>query len=435
MTAGGDRRLAATLQALIFACLLAAASGLQILDYPPSMYADNTPEKFWYPPGSVIAIDLGNTNSCVAGYGPGKTDLTPFQFCIPSWVAFTEDGTTLVGDTARNHAAADPESTVFGFKRLLGLRPNHMYWKDLVQTAIKRAPYKIDATTNVDTVTIPVKSKDGTLKQLDLSKVASMVIAQLKNMAEEHLGRQVEYAVMTIPQHFSGRSRYAAERAGKIARLDVVRTIPEPTAIAVAYDLHKKLREDGNALVLRVGGGTSDASVVTLMGGNFEVFGYWDEPFLGGDDFDQRIVDHFAELVKTKHGKDISDDRIALGKLKTACEQAKKMLSSQDDVQVAVGSLFDGVDFSEPLSQSKFEELNDDLFGKLIALVDSVMAQAGLERRKNNIDEIVLVGGSVVIPKIQRLVKDYFGGREPNIRVKPDEAVALGALVYVHSDD
>ncbi|CAN6344444.1 unnamed protein product [Urochloa humidicola] len=431
MAGGGDLRLAATIQALILACLLAAASGLQILDYPPSMYADNTPEKFWYPRGSVIAIHLGNTNSCVAGYGPGNTT---FQFCIPSWVAFTDDGNTLVGEDARNHASADPESTVvFGFKRLLGLGSDHWYEGGIVQAAIKRAPYKI-STRDSDTPTIPVKSKDGTVEQLDLMDVASMVISRLKNKAEEHLGRQVEYAVMTIPQHFSGVSRDTAYHAARIAMLDVVRTVPEPTAIAVAHGLHTKLREDGSALLLRVGGGTSDASVVTLMDGNFEVFGYWDEPFLGGDDFDQRIVDHFAKLIKTKHGKDISNDRIALGKLRTACEQAKKALSSQDHVQVAVGSLFDGVDFSEPLSRSKFEELNDHLFGKLVALVDGVMAQAGLERRKSKIDEIVLVGGSTMIPKIQRLVKDYFGGREPSIRVKPDEAVALGA-VYVHSQD
>ncbi|CAL4896857.1 unnamed protein product [Urochloa decumbens] len=433
MASRGDRRLAATLHALmILACLLAAASGLQILDYPPSMYADNTPEKFWYPRGSVIAIHLGNTNSCVAGYGPGKAT---FQFCIPSWVAFTEDGTTLVGEAARNHAGADPESTaVFGFKRLLGLRSNHWYQDGIVQTAIKRAPYKITAR-DFNTPTIPVKSKDGTLEQLDLAKVASMVIAQLKDKAEEHLGRRVEYAVMTIPQHFSGLSRDTAYRAGRIAKLDVVQMVPEPTAIAVAYGLHKKLREDGNALVLRVGGGTSDASIVTLMDDNFEVFGYRNDPFLGGDDFDQRIVDYFAKLIKAKHGKDIiSDDKSALGKLRTACEQAKKALSSQEQVQVTIESLFDGVDFSEPLLRSKFEELNGDIFGKLIALVDEIMAQAGLERR-SKIDEIVLAGGSAMIPKIQRLVKDYFGGREPNIRVKPGEAVALGAVVYVHSDD
>ncbi|CAN6357667.1 unnamed protein product [Urochloa humidicola] len=431
MAAGGNRRLAATIQALIFVCLLAAASGLQILDYPPSMYADNTPEEFWYPRGSVIAIHLGNTSSCVAGYGPGKTT---FQFCIPSWVAFTEDSNTLVGEDARNHASADPESTVvFGFKRLLGLGCDHWYEGGIVKAAIKRAPYKISRDS--DTPTIPVKSKDGTVDQVDLMNVASMVISRLKDKAEEHLGRQVEYAVMTIPQHFSGVSRDTAYHAARIAKLDVVRTVPEPTAIAVAYDLHRKLREDGSALILRVGGGTSDASVVTLMDGNFEVFGYWDEPFLGGDDFDQRIVDHFAKLIKTKHGKDISNDMIALGKLRTACEHAKKALSSQEHVQVAVGSLFDGIDFSEPLSRSKFEELNDDLFGKLVALVDGVMAQAGLERRKSKIDEIVLVGGSTMIPKIQRLVKDYFGGREPSIRVTPDEAVALGAAVYVHSQD
>ncbi|OEL31771.1 Luminal-binding protein 5 [Dichanthelium oligosanthes] len=397
------------------------------------MYA-GSPRQLWYPPGSVIAIDLGNTNSCVAGYAPGKTTVAKFQFCIPSWVAFTEDGTTLVGEAARNHAGIAPEAAVFGFKRLLGLRRNHVYEEGIVQRHIERVPYKIGAR-NVDRPSIPVKAKDGTVKQLDLTKVASMVIAQLKDKAEEHLGGQVEYAVMTIPQHFSGPSRQAAELAGKIAELHVIRTISEPTAVAVAYGLERKLREDGNAFVLHVGGGTSDASIVTLMDGYFEIFVYWNDPFLGGDDFDQRIVDYFAKLIKRKHGKDISEDRIALGKLRTACEHAKKALSSQDHVHVTVKSLFDGVDFSEPLSRSEFEELNDDLFRKVIAIVDRVMVQAKLEKSKNKIDEIVLVGGSVMIPKIQRLVKDYFDGREPNIRVKPDEAVALGAAYHVHYSD
>jgi heat shock protein 5 len=303
---------------------------------------------------------------------------------------------------------------------------NYLYEDDIVQAAIDRAPYKISARQR-DTPVIEVKSKDGAVKQHSLMEVASMVIAELKAKAEELLGGPVDYAVMTIPQHFSGLSRDAAIMAGERAKLGVVQVVPEPTAIAVAYDLHRKLREHGSALVLRVGGGTSDASVVKLMGGNFQVLGYWDEPFLGGDDFDQRVVEYFAELIRTKHGKDIGSDRIALGKLRTACEQAKRTLSGQDHVQVTVDSLLDGVDFSEPLSRSKFEELNDDLFGKVIALV----AQAGVERRKSKIDEIVLVGGSAMIPKIRRLVKDYFDGREPIIRVKPDEAVALGAAVVL----
>ncbi|OEL31769.1 Luminal-binding protein 5 [Dichanthelium oligosanthes] len=175
----------------------------------------------------------------------------------------------------------------------------------------------------------------------------------------------------------------------------------------------------------------ADASVVTLMDGYFEIFGYWNDNFLGGDDFDERTVDYFVELIKTKHGKDISQDRIALRKLRTACERAKKALRSQHHVQVSVESLFEGVDFSEPLSRPKFEELNEDLFRKLIAMVERVMVETELEKNKSKIDEVVLVGGSTMIPKIQELIKAYFDGKELNIRVKPDEAVALGAAIRV----
>ena len=306
-------------------------------------------------------------------------------------------------------------------------RRNRWYDEDIVQGAIQRVPYKI-GTRNYDTTIVQVKNK-----QLEFSEVASMVVAELKNKAEEYLGRRVEYAVMTIPFHFAAAHRGAAEYAGKMAGLDVVWTVTEPTAAAVAHGLHTKLHEHGAALVLRVGGGTSDASVLILLDGRFEVFRYRDDPFLGGDDFDDRVVDYFAKQIKMKHGVDISQDRVGLGKLRMACENAKKALSSQDHVQVTAESLVDGVDFSEPLSRSQFEELNDDLFCKVMDLVENVMVRAGIERRKNKINEIVLVGGSAMIPKIQSLVKDYFDGREPNIRVKPDEAMAPGAAIHVHS--
>ncbi|CAD6255556.1 unnamed protein product [Miscanthus lutarioriparius] len=437
MAAAGDRRrlvVAATLQMLLaFFCLLSSASGLQI-HHPdlPDMYTDFTRDRIWYPPPvEVVAIDLGNTNSCIAGYAPAKTD-TMFQFCIPSWVAFTDDGATLVGEAARNHAGADPEAAVFGFKRLLGLRQKHWYEDDIVQTAIKRAPYK-NTARDFDTPSVHVKSKDGTVKQLSLIHVASMVIAQLKDKAMEYLGGPVDYAVMTIPQHYSGLSRDTAMMAGKLARLHIVDMVSEPISVAVAYGLRTKLRGGANALVLHVGGGTADASVVTLMDHSLGIRAYRDDPFLGGDDFDQRVVDYFAELVKMKHGKDIGGDRIALGKLRMACERAKKALSNREHVEVIVESLFDGVDFSETLSRSKFEELNDDTFRRVVALVRRVMLEAEERRSDIKIDEIILVGGSTMIPKIQRLVKEYFNGMEPNIRVKPDEAVVLGAVVHAYS--
>ncbi|RCV36524.1 hypothetical protein SEVIR_7G335600v4 [Setaria viridis] len=437
MAATGDRCVAAAtlLQILLaFVCLLSSASGLQI-PHPdlPDMYTDFVRDRTWYPPPvEVVAIDLGNTNSCIAGYAPAKTD-TMFQFCIPSWVAFTDDGATLVGEAARNHAgAADPQAVVFGFKRLLGLRSNHWYEDAIVQTAIKRAPYKITAR-DFNTPMIDVKSKDGTVKHLSLMKVASMVIAQLKEKAMEYLGGPVDYAVMTIPQHYSGLSRDTAMMAGELARLHIVDMVPEPISVAVAYGLRTKLREGANALVLHVGGGTADASVVTLMDRSLGIRAYRDDPFLGGDDFDEKVVDYFAELVKMKHGKDIGGDSIALAKLRTACERAKKALSNQEHVEVTVESLFDGVDFSETLSRSKFEELNDDAFRRVVALVRRVMLEAEERRGNIKIDEIILVGGSTMIPKIQRLVKEYFHGMEPSIRVKPDEAVALGAVVHAYS--
>ena len=312
-------------------------------------------------------------------------------------------------------------------------RRNRWYDEDIVQGAIQRVPYKI-GTRDYDTTIIQVTASDGSVKQLEFSEVASMVVAELKNKAEEYLGRTVEYAVMTIPQHFAAAHSGEAEYAGKMAGLDVVWTVTEPTAAAVAHGLHTKLRERGTALVLRVGGGSSDASLVVLLDGRFQVFGYRMDNFLGGDDFDDRVVDYFAKRIKLKHGVDISQDRIGLGKLRAACENAKKALSSQYHVQVIVESLVDGVDFSEPLSRSEFEELNDDLFRKVMNLVETAMVnRGGIKWSKSKIGEIVMVGGSAVIPRIQNLVRDYFDGREPNIRRKPDEAMALGAALYVHS--
>ncbi|RLM97694.1 luminal-binding protein-like [Panicum miliaceum] len=241
---------------------------------------------------------------------------------------------------------------------------------------------------------------------------------------------------MTVPQHFSEASMQDAENAAKIAGLEIVDMVSEPVAVAVAYDLSRKLRKGGNALVLHVGGVTAFASVVTvLMDGSLGILSHRNDPFLGGDDFDQRIVDYFAKLVKMKHGKDISEDLVALGKLRAACERAKKALSDQDHAQVTVKSLLDGVDFSQPFSRSEFEELNDDTFRRVVALVRRVMLEAERRRRNNNIDEILLVGGSTKIPKIQRLIKDYFNGNEPNIRLETDEAVALGAVVHTYSSD
>ncbi|KAF8657928.1 hypothetical protein HU200_059738 [Digitaria exilis] len=427
MAAAGDRRHAAASYAvqilLAFACLFSpAASGLRIPHGDlPDMHRHFRRDQVWYPPAAeVVIVDLGNTNSCISGFVPGKTAVDMFQHCIPSWVAFTDDGAALVGEAAKDHAGTDAIYVID--------RRRRMYEEDIVQEAIERAPYKM-GTRHSDTPIVQLvkgTGNNGAVKELGFTDVASMVVAQLKNKAEEYLGRPVEYAVITD-------------------------AVSEPIAIAVAYGIPKRLREGGNALVVHVGGGTADVSVVTLMGGSLGVLAYWDEPFLGGDDFDQRIVDYFVELVKAKHGKDVREDRIALAKLRAACERAKKALSSQDRVQVTVESLFDGVDSSEPLSRSKFEELNDETFGRVVALIRRVMLQAeekriimqllqekrgvmldARQKKRTNtkISEIILVGGSTMIPKLLTLVKDYFDGMEP---MKQDEAAALGALVHAYS--
>ncbi|CAN6339680.1 unnamed protein product [Urochloa humidicola] len=424
---------------VILVCLLAVVSGLQIPHHHASTRTNSSPDRStrYTPatPRAAIAIDLGNTNSCVAGYViPGKTE-TMFQHCIPSWVAFADDGAALVGEAAKTHAGAHPEAAFSSFKRLLGLRRNYEDEEGVVQRLMERVPYKIGAR-NVVRPSIQVKATNGeVVRELDVEEVASMVVAELKKMAEDHLGRSVRRAVVTVPQHFHGPSAWAAMDAGKIAGLDVVRTVPEPVAAAAVYGLRGKLHEGGNALVLHVGGGTAEASVLTLVDGSLEIVANRNDPFLGGDDFDRRIVDHFVELIKAKHGEDISEDSVALTKLSVACERAKKALSSQDHAQVSIESLFGGVDFSESLSRGKFEELNDDLFGEVIGLVERVMSEAELETGKDTIEEIVLVGGSTMIPKIQRLLKDYFGGNKFDVSVKPDEAVAIGAAAHVHSSD
>ncbi|KAL6905608.1 hypothetical protein ACP4OV_003209 [Aristida adscensionis] len=430
-----DRRVGAALLISITVCLLAvAASWLEILRFDSrTYYSSIIPRpRFGYDPGSVIVVDLGNTNSCVSGYRGEAM----FRFCIPSWVAFTGDGAALVGEAAKNHAYSNPEAAIFGFKRLLGRWRYRIYHENIVQGLIERVPYKIGADPSND-IDIQVKVKDGTVKHLRVEDIASMVVAELKKKAEEHLGHEVQDAVITIPQHFPGGSRDEAMKAGRSLGLEIESAFSEPVAAAVAYGLSAKLRENGNALVLHVGGGTAYASAVSLMDGGLYVIGHWHEEFFGGDDFDQRIMDHFVKLIRTKHGKDISEDGIALRRLGTACERAKKALSSQDHVQVTVPSLFDGVDFSEPLSRPEFEELNDDLFRKVIAMVDRVMLEieTRMQRNKNMIDEVVLVGGSTMIPRIQKLIKVYFDGKEPNVRVKPDEAVTIGAAIIAHAPD
>ncbi|KVH91786.1 Heat shock protein 70, conserved site-containing protein [Cynara cardunculus var. scolymus] len=389
--------------------------------------------------GTVIGIDLGTTYSCVGVYKNGHVEIIANDQgnrITPSWVAFT-DSERLIGEAAKNQAAVNAERTIFDVKRLIGRK----FEDKEVQRDMKLVPYKI---VNKDGKPyIQVKLKDGETKVFSPEEISAMILVKMKETAEAFLGKTIKDAVVTVPAYFNDAQRQATKDAGVIAGLNVARIINEPTAAAIAYGLDKKGGEK-NILVFDLGGGTFDVSILTIDNGVFEVLATNGDTHLGGkgfvcnfppslrivedcEDFDQRIMEYFIKLIKKKHGKDISKDNRALGKLRREAERAKRALSSQHQVRVEIESLFDGVDFSEPLTRARFEELNNDLFRKTMGPVKKAMDDAGLEKRQ--IDEIVLVGGSTRIPKVQQLLRDYFDGKEPNKGVNPDEAVAFDILL------
>ncbi|KAJ7568997.1 hypothetical protein O6H91_01G056400 [Diphasiastrum complanatum] len=372
--------------------------------------------------GTVIGIDLGTTYSCVAVYKNGHVEIIANDQgnrITPSWVAFTENE-RLIGEAAKNQAAVNPDRTVFDVKRLIGRK----FEDKEVQRDMKLFPFKI---VNKDGKPyIQVQIKDGEVKVFSPEEISAMILTKMKETAEAYLGKKIKDAVVTVPAYFNDAQRQATKDAGVIAGLNVARIINEPTAAAIAYGLDKKGGEK-NILVFDLGGGTFDVSVLTIDNGVFEVLATNGDTHLGGEDFDQRIMEYFIKLIKKKYNKDISKDNRALGKLRREAERAKRALSNQHQVRVEIESLFDGVDFSEPLTRARFEELNNDLFKKTMGPVKKAMDDAGLQ--KTEIHEIVLVGGSTRIPKVQQLLKDYFDGKEPNKGVNPDEAVAYGAAV------
>eukprot|EP00252_Welwitschia_mirabilis_P005025 TRINITY_DN1541_c1_g1_i1.p1 TRINITY_DN1541_c1_g1~~TRINITY_DN1541_c1_g1_i1.p1 ORF type:complete len:677 (-),score=149.55 TRINITY_DN1541_c1_g1_i1:308-2338(-) len=372
--------------------------------------------------GTVIGIDLGTTYSCVGVYKNGHVEIIANDQgnrITPSWVAFT-DTERLIGEAAKNQAAMNPERTIFDVKRLIGRK----YEDKEVQRDVKLLPYKI---VNKDGKPyIQVKIKDGEVKVFSPEEISAMVLGKMKETAESYLGKKIKDAVVTVPAYFNDAQRQATKDAGIIAGLNVARIINEPTAAAIAYGLDKKGGEK-NILVYDLGGGTFDVSILTIDNGVFEVLATSGDTHLGGEDFDQRIMDYFIKLIKKKYNKDLSKDNRALGKLRRESERAKRALSSQHQVRVEIESLFDGIDFSEPLTRARFEELNMDLFKKTMGPVKKALEDASLQ--KTQIHELVLVGGSTRIPKVQQLLRDFFDGKEPNKGVNPDEAVAYGAAV------
>jgi len=372
--------------------------------------------------GTVIGIDLGTTYSCVGVFKNGRVEIIANDQgnrITPSYVAFTADGERLVGDAAKNQLTTNPENTVFDAKRLIGRE----FTDKTVQSDLKFFPFKIVEKSSKPHV--QVETSQGQ-KTFAAEEISAMVLVKMKETAEAYLGKKVTHAVVTVPAYFNDAQRQATKDAGTIAGLNVMRIINEPTAAAIAYGMDKKEGEK-NVLVFDLGGGTFDVSLLTIDNGVFEVVATNGDTHLGGEDFDQRVMDHFIKLYKKKKGKDLRKDVRAVQKLRREVEKAKRALSAAHQVRVEVESLFDGEDFSETLTRAKFEELNMDLFRGTLKPVQKVLEDADLG--KKDIDEIVLVGGSTRIPKIQSLVKEFFNGKEPSRGINPDEAVAFGAAV------
>jgi len=372
--------------------------------------------------GEVIGIDLGTTYSVVGVYKDGRVQIIANDQgnrITPSYIAFSETGDRLVGDAAKNQASLNPKNTVFDVKRLIG----RTFSSKEVQHDKKLMPYDIVNKEGKPVIEVTINGAKQTFAPEELS---AMVLTKMKQTAEAFLGHEVKNAVVTVPAYFNDAQRQATKDAGTISGLNVMRIINEPTAAAIAYGLDKK-SEEKNILVFDLGGGTFDVSILTIDGGVFEVLATNGDTHLGGEDFDQRIMEHFMKLIKQKNNVDLVGNHRALAKLRRESEKAKRALSSGHEVKVEVEGLIDGQDFSERLTRAKFEELNMDLFKKCLPPLTNVLKDANL--KKTDIDEVILVGGSTRIPKVQQILKDFFNGKELNRGVNPDEAVAYGAAV------
>jgi heat shock protein 1/8 len=373
----------------------------------------------------AIGIDLGTTYSCVGVWQNERVEIIANDQgnrTTPSYVAFT-DSERLIGDAAKNQVSMNPENTIFDAKRLIGRKVSD----SSVQNDMKHWPFKIiEKDGGKPHVQVDFKGEEKTFSPEEIS---AMILVKMKEVAEAYLGSDVTDAVITVPAYFNDGQRQATKDAGAIAGLNVLRIINEPTAAAIAYGLDKKAKGDGeqNILIFDLGGGTFDVSILTIDDGIFEVKATAGDTHLGGEDFDNRMVSWCIQEFKRKHKKDPSGNNRALRRLRTACERAKRTLSSSTETTIEVDALFDGTDFMTKITRAKFEELCMDLFRSTIDPVERVIMDSKIS--KANIHEIVLVGGSTRIPKVCSLLTDYFNGKELNRSINPDEAVAYGAAV------
>jgi len=372
--------------------------------------------------GKAIGIDLGTTYSCVAVMNHGKVDIIANDqgnYTTPSFVAFN-DTERLIGDSAKNQVAMNAVNTVFDAKRLIGRRFND----PAVQSDMAHFPFKILDKNNKPMIQVSYKGED---KVFSPEEVSAMILVKMKNVAEAYLGTDVKNAVITVPAYFNDSQRQATKDAGQISGMNVLRIINEPTAAAIAYGLDKKVSDERNVLIFDLGGGTFDVSILTIEDGIFEVKSTAGDTHLGGEDFDNRLVDHFTKLFKQKHKMDMTKNVRSMRRLRTACERAKRILSSGVQATVEIEALFEGVDFFETITRSKFNNLCQDLFRGTLDPVAKALKDSKFD--KASIHEVVLVGGSTRIPEIQNQLKSFFNGKELNKSINPDEAVAYGAAV------
>jgi len=375
-------------------------------------------------PRYAIGIDLGTTYSCVAVVQHGKVEVIANDQgnrITPSFVSFNEEE-RLIGDSAKNEAALNPTNTVYDVKRLIG----HKYDEPSVQSDLKHWSFTV--VDHESGPKVQVKFKNDTLS-FTPEEISAMVLSKMKETAEDFLAQEVKDAVITVPAYFNDSQRQATKDAGRIAGLNVLRIINEPTAAAVAYGLQKRKGEGEccNVLVYDLGGGTFDVSILSIEDRIYEVKSTAGDSHLGGEDFDNVLVSHFMQEFKNKHKKDLTGNKKAIRRLRTACEKAKRALSASTIATIQVDSLYEGIDFSSRISRAKFEELCQDLFNITLQLVETALNGAKLV--KNKIDEVVLIGGSTRIPKIQNMLKNFFDGKTIHKSVNPDEAVAYGAAI------
>ncbi|CAK1541433.1 unnamed protein product [Leptosia nina] len=371
----------------------------------------------------AIGIDLGTTYSCVGVWQHGNVDIIANDQgnrTTPSYVAFN-DTERLIGDAAKNQVALNPSNTIFDAKRLIGRK----FEDPKIQQDIKHWPFKVINDGGKPKLQVHYK---GRAKNFAPEEISSMILTKMKEIAEAYLGTRVQSAVITVPAYFNDSQRQATKDAGTIAGLNVLRIINEPTAAALAYGLDKNLKGERNVLIFDLGGGTFDVSILTIDEGSlFEVKATAGDTHLGGEDFDNRLVNFLTDEFKRKHKKDLRGNPKALRRLRTAAERAKRTLSSSTEGSIEIDALYEGIDFFSKISRARFEELNADLFRVTLEPVEKALKDAKLD--KNSINDIVLVGGSTRIPKIQNLLQNLFNGKKLNMSINPDEAVAYGAAV------